>query len=201
MSNIGENHTLEESANSSGKKSFLRRTAKFFFWIFVVLYFLTGAVILTARYIVTPYIANSEQKIEQILTEKIGRKVSIGELKAGWYHISPFFVIKDLQIEGTADSPPLTVDSVTAQLSYRSLLYFSPIFTSINIEKPRLDLEQIGPDKFSLNGFVIDASSDKESTEPNAGLIWLFRQKGHRGQRRPLGFHGQNRKRSHSVSL
>lgn len=150
---------------------------KFFFWIFVVLYFLAGAVILTARYIVTPYIANSEQKIEQILTEQIGRKVSIGELKAGWYLINPFFVIKDFQIEGTADTPPLTVDSITAQLSYRSLLYFSPIFTSINIEKPRLDLEQIGPDKFSLNGFILDASSEKESSEPNAGLVWLFRQK------------------------
>lgn len=177
MSNIGENQTLDEPVTSLGKKSFLRRTMKFFFWVFVVLYFLAAAIILAARYIVTPYIANSEQKIEQLLTEQIGRKVSIGDLKAGWYQISPFFTIKEFQIDGTADTPPITIDSITAQLSYRSLLYFSPIFTSINLEKPRLDLELIGPDKLSLNGFIIDASTEKDSSEPNAGLLWFLRQR------------------------
>jgi uncharacterized protein (TIGR02099 family) len=168
-------NTPSENSAPSGSRKHPR------FWSILgygvlTLYLAACAVVLSARYIVLPFVESSKPLIESTLGSVLHRTVTIGSLEAHWYRLRPYFVLSNIEVDGGKSAPALRIRQVVAVLSYRTLLYLSPAFTRISVDAPELYLEEKSPSSFTLNGIPIPLDSTGTAT-PNQALSLFLHQR------------------------
>lgn len=182
--------------------------------LLVVAYFIFCTLFLALRYVVLPNIDHYKGDIEQLSSKVIGRPVSIARIYASWDGLHPYLSLNDVVIRDKQGRQALTLPSVSATLSWWSLLVADLRLDTLQINRPDLDIRREADGKLYVGGIFIDQSKEGDTRVSD----WLLSQRlivinagslRWNDQRRSapelaltdLHFVLQNRHRSHQFSL
>ncbi|MBC7453436.1 MAG: TIGR02099 family protein, partial [Massilia sp.] len=136
-------------------------------------YFLFTFVFLFLRYAVLPHIDYYKGDIETVASRALGSQVAITRIYASWRGLRPNLFLGDVILRDASGRQVLSLPSVSATLSWWSVLAASPRFDTLEIIRPDLDVRRDRDGKISVAGIVLDASKNGDST----GSDWLFAQR------------------------
>jgi uncharacterized protein YhdP len=135
-------------------------------------YFLFALVFLFLRYAVLPNIDFYKNDIERIASGALGSEVSISRIYASWRGLRPNLFLGDVQVRDAQGRKVLDLPSVSATLSWWTVLAASPRFHSLEIIRPDLDVRRARDGRLSVAGIVLQATGGDR-----AGGDWLFAQR------------------------
>lgn len=139
----------------------------------VLVYFFLALVFLVLRYVVLPHIDIYKQDIEKISSRALGRPVTIDRVYASWQGLRPNLFLGDVVIRDKQGQAALSLPSVSATLSWWSVLTASLRFEALEVGRPDLDIRRTPDGKLYIAGLLIDASRESDGT----GLDWLLSQR------------------------
>lgn len=185
-----------------------------FLSLLVVAYFIFCTLFLALRYVVLPNIDYYKGNIEQISSKVIGRPVTIARIYASWDGLHPYLSLNDVVIRDKEGRQALTLPSISATLSWWSLLVADLRLDTLQINRPDLDIRREADGKLYVGGIFIDQTKEGDTRVSD----WLLSQRlivinagsvRWNDQRRgapelaltDLSFVLRNRHRSHQFSL
>ncbi|MTN67586.1 TIGR02099 family protein, partial [Turicibacter sanguinis] len=133
------------------KKGFFGYAWRTILWFLVILYFALGAAWLGARYCLAPYLNDHKSKIENKISQVLDIPVQFGSLDTDWQGLSPEITLKNIEL-GEPGKDPITAESLTAKLSLSSLTNLTPIFESVTLNNPKVEVRRLAPMSFSVLG-------------------------------------------------
>ncbi|MEN9866089.1 MAG: hypothetical protein RL748_1679, partial [Pseudomonadota bacterium] len=139
----------------------------------VLVYFLLILFFLALRYAVLPHIDVYKHDIEQLSSRTLGRPVSIARVYASWDGLRPNLFLGDVVIRDKDGRAALKLPSVSATLSWWSVLSTSLRFESLDIGRPDLDIRRTRDGKLYIAGLYIDTRREGDGS----GLNWLLSQR------------------------
>lgn len=134
-------------------------------------YFLFAFVFLFLRYAILPNIEYYKGDIEQQASRALGSQVAITRIYASWHGLRPNLFLGDVILRDGAGRQVLSLPSVSATLSWWSVLAASPRFDSLEIIRPDLDIRRNAKGAISVAGIVLDPKGGD-----SRGPDWLFNQ-------------------------
>lgn len=147
---------------------FVRVSLRVLFAAYLVFCFL----FLGLRYVVLPQIARYKPNVESMLSEGIGRQVTIERIEASWYGFYPLLELNGLAIHDPEGRPALQLPAVRAAVSWRSFAVFDLCLAFLEIERPELEIRR-GPDG---QMFVAGLPVDTHTRKKGGGMDWVLRQ-------------------------
>ena len=135
-------------------------------------YFLFTFLFLFLRYAVLPNIDYYKGDIEHAASRALGNQVAITRLYASWKGLRPHLFLGDVILRDRQGRTVLSLPSVSATLSWWSVLSASPRFHQLEIIRPDLDVRRDARGRVSVAGIVLDPKQG-DST----GSDWLFAQR------------------------
>ncbi|MFT0169883.1 YhdP family protein [Paraburkholderia mimosarum] len=150
----------------------LRHTFHVLAVIALVLYFIVGVLLLGLRYVVLPRVDNIRPRIEQLVSTKIHADFRIGKLAPHWSGFEPGIDITDLTIRDRHGKIALNVPHATASVSWRSVVLFEPLLSSIVVEQPDVQLAREDDGTLTVAGVPVPTAHTGNATF----TTWLMRQ-------------------------
>jgi uncharacterized protein (TIGR02099 family) len=145
----------------------------FFVKLFIVAYFLFGALFLTLRYGVLPHIDYYKNDVEQIATRAVGRPVTISTIYASWNGLRPYLFLGGVAIHDRNGREALKLPGVAATFSWWSVVFADVRLHRLEISRPDLDIERDASGKLFVGGIFIDPSKPGDGK----GLEWVLSQR------------------------
>lgn len=141
----------------------------------ICLFFLAAAPILLFRYLFLPHINDYRESLCSYLSSKAGVQISADRLVPSGSSILPRFTIEGLEVRQPGSADGIRVQKAEAVLDPSSLLRLQPVFSSLSITGPQLDVRKTGDGLYSAGGFTFDLSGGSEDSR---FLGWLMSQSG-----------------------
>lgn len=141
--------------------------------LLVLCYFLFAGLFLGLRYLVLPHIDIYKGGIEQLASRAIGLQVSIDRIYASWNGLRPSLFLGDVVIRDKDQRKALSLPSVSATLSWWTVLSASLRFDNLEIIRPDLDIRRDQDGKLYVAGMFIDQNKGGDG----AGFDWLLSQR------------------------
>ena len=138
----------------------------------LLVYFLFCFVLLFLRYAILPNIEYYKGDIERQASRALGNNVAITRIYASWRGLRPNLFLGDVVLRDAQGRALLSLPSVSATLSWWSVLAISPRFDSLEIGRPDLDVRRRPDGKLSVAGIVLDAKGGD-----GRGADWLLSQR------------------------
>ena len=135
-------------------------------------YFVFTLVFLFLRYAILPNIDYYKSDIEQVASRALGNQVAISRIYASWHGLRPHLFLGDVVLRDRQGRTVLSLPSVSATLSWWSVLAASPRFDQLEIIRPDLDVRRDAQGRVSVAGIGLDPKGG-DST----GSDWLFDQR------------------------
>ena len=135
-------------------------------------YFLFCFVFLFLRYAILPNIDFYKGDIERQASRALGSEVSITRIYASWRGLRPNLFLGDVILRDGGGRQVLSLPSVSATLSWWSVLALRPHFASLEIIRPDLDVRRRADGKLSVAGIVLGAKGGDGN-----GADWLLAQR------------------------
>ena len=139
----------------------------------VALYFLVCALVLVLRYGVLPKLTDYREEISALISERVGERVEIGSIAASWRRIYPSVDLGDIRVYDRLGNVALHLPSISAELSWQSLLLRDLRLHSVVIEAPFLSIRRSSEGRLFIAGIEVDRSASP--SEP-ALSDWVLRQ-------------------------
>lgn len=156
LANVASHHII----------GFCIKTLAFVYFVLILLF-------LSLRYAILPHIDVYKHEIEQLSSRSLGRPVSIARVYASWEGLRPNLFLGDVVIRDKDGRSALTLPSVSATISWWSLVRASLRFDSLEIGRPDLDIRRDVAGKLYIAGLSIDTSKPGDGS----GLDWLLNQR------------------------
>ncbi len=137
----------------------------------LLLYFLFAFVFLFLRYAILPNIDYYKPSIEQLASRAVGSQVTITRIYASWRGLKPNLFLGDVIVSDKQGRPALALPSVSATVSWWSVVAAEPRFDVLEIHRPALDVRRDRQGRISVAGIVLDPKAGD-----GAGADWVFRQ-------------------------
>jgi uncharacterized protein (TIGR02099 family) len=138
----------------------------------LLVYFTFMLVFLLLRYAVLPHIDYYKGDIEKLASRALGNEVAISRIYASWRGLRPNLFLGDVVLRDRAGRQVLALPSVSATVSWWSVLALEPRFDSLELIRPDLDIERGRDGKIVVAGIVLnDQGGDK------GGADWAFQQR------------------------
>ncbi|MBC7456123.1 MAG: TIGR02099 family protein [Massilia sp.] len=134
-------------------------------------YFACALLFLLLRYVVLPNIDYYKSDIERLASRAIGNPVSIERIYASWDGLRPNLFLGDVVLRDTEGRAALTLPSVSATLSWWSVLAGEAQFDTLELIRPVLDVRRDGAGKLSVAGIAL------EGPKGGAPSDWALRQR------------------------
>ena len=134
-------------------------------------YFLFAFVFLFLRYAILPNIDYYKVDIERHASRALGSQVAITRIYASWHGLRPNLFLGDVILRDRAGRQVLSLPSVSATMSWWSVLAGSPRFDSLEIIRPDLDIRRNAQGKISVAGILLEPKGGDSK-----GADWLFNQ-------------------------
>ncbi|MES2151512.1 MAG: YhdP family protein [Pseudomonadota bacterium] len=134
-------------------------------------YFVFAFVFLFLRYAILPNIDFYKGDIERLSSRALGNTVSISRIYASWRGLRPNLFLGDVVLRDKQGRPVLTLPSVSATLSWWSVLAGEPRFESLAIIRPDLDMRRDADGKLYVAGILVESTPGD-----SRGADWAFRQ-------------------------
>jgi uncharacterized protein (TIGR02099 family) len=138
----------------------------------LLLYFIFTALFLFLRYAVLPNIDHYKPDIERAATRVLGNPVTISRLYASWNGLNPSLFLGDLAMHDRQGRLMLALPSVSATLSWWSVLAAEPRFESLELIRPELDMRRTPDGTLVVAGVRLG-----QGPSTGSGPDWLFRQR------------------------
>jgi uncharacterized protein (TIGR02099 family) len=139
----------------------------------LLVYFAFMALCLLLRYAVLPNIDMYKPDIERAASRALGNPVTITRVYASWHGLHPHLYLGDVHLRDSAGRQLLALPSISATLSWWSVIAAEPRFESIEINGPELDMRRGADGVISVAGVRMDPNKKDEG----GGADWLLRQR------------------------
>lgn len=149
-----------------------RRALVLFGNILMVCMTLFLVLLLLTRYVLLPEVGRYKDDIEKITSHALGNQVTIASIDASWRGFNPRLDLRNLIIHDPAGAPALTLPSVQATLSWRSLLVAGLRFRNLTISSADLSIVRQADGKIYVAGLLVQSSADDSA----GGLDWVLSQ-------------------------
>lgn len=149
-----------------------RRLFRVLLKVLFAAYLLFCLLFLGLRYVVLPQIAQYKPKVESLLSEGIGRQVTIARLDASWRGFYPLLELNGLVIHDVGGRPALQLPEVRAAVSWRSFAVFDLCLAFLEINHPELDIRRAPDGQIFVAGLPVNTHKRKKG----GGLDWVLRQ-------------------------
>ncbi len=136
---------------------------------------LAGSALLTLRYWVLPNADNLRAFAVEEVERRIGQRITVGALEVNWAGLRPDLTFSDVHVFDQRGFPVLTMDSVHAVLSWRSLAALEPRARFIVIEGPHLTVKRNADGRLYVAGISMPEGAAAQAVEAESGS-WLLRQ-------------------------
>ncbi|CAG9190536.1 putative exported protein [Paraburkholderia tropica] len=167
-------HASRESADAGSQHHHpvLRHTLRVLACIALVLYFIVSVLLLGLRYIVLPHVDDFRPRIEKLVSDKIHADFRIGKLSPHWSGFQPGIDVADLTIRNRQGQLALNVPHATASVSWRSLVLFEPLLSSMIVERPDVLITREDDGTLTVAGVPVPTAHTGNATF----TTWLMRQ-------------------------
>ena len=136
----------------------------------LLLYFAFTITFLLLRYAVLPHIDYYKGSIERLAGRALGSQVSIARIYASWHGLQPSLFLGDVVLRDKQGRQVLSLPSVSATLSWWSVMTAQPRFASLEIIRPDLDVRRTADGQFYVAGMALQ-------DQPGGGdPDWIFKQ-------------------------
>ncbi|MEK6293882.1 MAG: DUF3971 domain-containing protein, partial [Paraburkholderia tropica] len=140
--------------------------------IALVLYFIVSVLLLGLRYVVLPHVDDFRPRIEKLVSDKIHADFRIGKLSPHWSGFQPGIDVADLTIRNRQGQLALNVPHATASVSWRSLVLFEPLLSSMIVERPDVLITREDDGTLTVAGVPVPTAHTGNATF----TTWLMRQ-------------------------
>jgi uncharacterized protein (TIGR02099 family) len=138
-------------------------------------YFIFMLLVLALRWAVLPNIDLYKPDIERAASRALGNQVTIARVYASWRGLHPNLYLGDVRLQDRQGRQLLLLPSVSATLSWWSVVAAEPRFDSLEVNRPELDVRRSPDGVFWVAGVRIDPNRKEE---PAGGAAdWLLRQR------------------------
>ncbi len=161
------------TAASHRPTRWLRRGLRVLLWAVLGLWFVLLSLWLILHWAILPNVDRWRPELEARATSWLGSSVRIGALSvrtAGWI---PALDLREVTLLDTSGRPALHLPRVTAALSARSLLTFTPRLEQLYLHEPELELRRDAQGQIWVAGQRLRTDSAAEDTRL---ADWLLRQ-------------------------
>ena len=138
----------------------------------LLVYFAFTVLFLVLRYAVLPNIDIYKPDIERAASRALGNQVTIARVYASWRGLHPNLYLGDVRLHDRAGRQLLALPSVSATLSWWSVVAAEPRFDALEINRPELDVRRGRDGVIAVAGVRIDPNKKEEG----GGADWLLRQ-------------------------
>lgn len=151
------------------KKSlvWLYSVTTFLLWAVIIV---VASVVLALRYYVFPHAQDYRNVIAHYSSQAVGQRINIGDIKASWDGLTPYFDLYKIDLYDVQGRPALHLDHVEASLSWFSLVLGEPRLANLVIHQPNLMIRRAANGDIFVAG--VSLNEPGESDFPN----WLLRQ-------------------------
>ncbi|SHN16871.1 TIGR02099 family protein [Duganella sacchari] len=139
----------------------------------LVLYFAFTILFLALRYAVLPNIDHYKGDIEQAASRAVGNPVTISRVYASWNGFRPSLFLGDVVLHDQRGRPALSLPSVSATLSWWTLVSANLRFHALELTRPELDIVREADGKLYVAGIYLDLNRPSDGK----GLDWLLLQR------------------------
>jgi uncharacterized protein (TIGR02099 family) len=139
----------------------------------LLLYFAFTVLFLTLRYIVLPNIDHYKGDIEHAASRAVGNPVTISRIYASWNGFRPNLFLGDVVLHDQQGRPALTLPSVSATLSWWSVVAADVRFHTLELTRPDLAVLRETDGRLYAAGVYIDPHKPGDGK----GLDWLLSQR------------------------
>jgi uncharacterized protein (TIGR02099 family) len=139
----------------------------------LLLYFAFAILFLVLRYAVLPNIDHYKGHIERAASAAVGNPVSIERIYASWNGLRPSLFLGDVRLRNARGEQVLTLPSVSATLSWWSVVTLDARFDALELIRPDLDVRREADGRLYAAGLVIDLQQKSDGK----GADWLLSQR------------------------
>ncbi|MDQ2822623.1 MAG: TIGR02099 family protein [Pseudomonadota bacterium] len=139
----------------------------------LLVYFAFAILLLVLRYLVLPNIDVYKPEIERLAGRALGNQVSIARIYASWHGLRPALFLGDVTLRDAAGRQVLALPSVSATLSWWSVMAREVRFDSLEFIRPQLDARRDASGAVFIAGVRIDPAQKSDGS----GADWLLRQR------------------------
>jgi len=139
----------------------------------LLLYFVFAIVVLALRYAVLPQIDNYKPDIERLASRAVGNPVTIDRLYASWSGLHPSLFLGDVVLRDRDGRQALRLPSVSATLSWWSLVTMDVRFDSIELIRPNLEVSRTADGRLFVAGIFVDLNKKDDGK----GSEWVLGQR------------------------
>jgi uncharacterized protein (TIGR02099 family) len=138
----------------------------------LLVYFVFTVLFLVLRYAVLPNIDHYKPDIERAASRVLGNQVTISRLYASWSGLHPSLFLGDVALQDRQGRLVLALPSVSATVSWLSVVAAEPRFESLELIRPELDVRRLANGSLWVAGVEL-----KQGPGGGTGPDWLFRQR------------------------
>lgn len=140
-------------------------------WTVLVAGLAFALTVLSLRYWILPNIDEHRQSIAHAITKAINQRITIGKVSGNWDGMRPELVLENVTVFDAAGRPVFGLTRIDGALSWLSVVALQPIFHSIEIFKPELEIRRDARGVISIAGIELKG-------EAGGGFAdWLLRQR------------------------
>ena len=140
----------------------------------LLVYFALALLFLALRYAILPNIDLYKDDIERSASRALGSQVAIARIYASWSGLNPSLFLGDVTLTDATGRQVLALPSVSATLSWWSVVAAEPRFETLELIRPQLEVRRDAGGVIHVAGLRIDPQ-DKDKGGP--GGDWAFRQR------------------------
>jgi uncharacterized protein (TIGR02099 family) len=140
----------------------------------LLVYFALALLFLVLRYAVLPNIDLYKGDIERLASRALGSQVAIARIYASWSGLNPSLFLGDVTLHDAGGRQVLALPSVSATLSWWSVLAAEPRFETLELIRPQLEVRRDAAGVIHVAGMRIDP---KDEDKGGPGGDWAFRQR------------------------
>ena len=141
--------------------------------LLLLLYFAFAILFLTLRYAVLPNIEHYKGDIEHAASRAVGNPVTIARIYASWHGLRPNLFLGDVVLHDQRGQQALTLPSVSATLSWWSVVAGTVRFESLELVRPELEVRREADGRLLVAGIHIDPRQPGDGN----GADWLLAQR------------------------
>lgn len=159
---------------------------KIYRWLLYALIAILAIFIIAAlaiRFILFPNIAEYKDDFATYASQKLGQKITIGDINTGWDDISPHFSLKNIDLFDAENRSVFHLNNAEANISWLSIPLLNPHLSNLTIIQPEVTIRREANGKIYLAGIDLSGPSkpdfanwlltQREISIKNAQVTWL----------------------------
>jgi uncharacterized protein (TIGR02099 family) len=149
----------------------LKKLYRWVLYVFLLLLIIFVLVALALRFIVFPNIEQYKDDIAAYTSQRLGQKITIGNIKTGWQGVSPHFSLRNIELFDAENRVAFHLDNAEANISWLSIPLLHPHLSNLTVHQPELTIRR------EANGSVYMAGINLSGPSKPDFANWLLSQR------------------------